>query len=283
MRRREFITLLGGAAAAWPVAARAQQPAKVPRIGLLGLGTASAWAPRLEPLREGLRDLGYVEGNTIIIEFRWADRIEQLREHAAALVDKKVDLIFAMTSTETEAARAATTTIPIVFATHADPVGLGHVASLPRPGGNITGLTVVQTDLTAKALEIFKEALPQATRIGVLFSPAVPSHVPTLKVVETAGRKLALNVHLQPVRTAEDFDAAFVTMAREGVDGFFVLGIYAYALSPRATSRPRASAPIAGAVRRSGQRGSGRFHELRAGCARPSPPRRDLHRQDSEG
>ena len=117
-----------------------------------------------------MRDLGYIEGETIIIEFRWVDGIEQLREHAAALVDMNVDLIFAITSTETEAARAATTTIPIVFATHADPVGLGHVASLPRPGGNITGLTVVQTDLTAKALELFKEVLPQATRIGVLFS-----------------------------------------------------------------------------------------------------------------
>ena len=101
MRRRQFITLLGGAAAAWPLAARAQQPAKVPRIGFLGLGTASAWAPRLEQLRAGLRDLGYVEGKTMIIEFRWADRIEQLREHAAALVEMKVDLIFAMTSTET--------------------------------------------------------------------------------------------------------------------------------------------------------------------------------------
>jgi putative ABC transport system substrate-binding protein len=167
MRRREFITLLGGTAAAWPLAARAQQDGRMRRIGFLGLGTASAWAPRLEPLRAGLRDLGYVEGKTMIIEFRWADRIEQLREHAAALVEMKVDLIFAMTSTETEAARAATTTIPIVFATHADPVGLGHVESLPRPGGNITGLTVVQTDLTAKALEIFEEALPQATRIGV--------------------------------------------------------------------------------------------------------------------
>jgi putative ABC transport system substrate-binding protein len=165
MKRRKFIALSAGAAA-WPLAASGQQAANVPHIGLLGLGTASAWAPRLEPLRAGLRDLGYVEGKTIIIEFRWADRIE-LREHAAALVEMKVDLIFAMTSTETEAAREATRTIPIVFATHADPVGLGHVMSLPRPGGNITGLTVVQTDLTAKALEIFEEALPQATRIGV--------------------------------------------------------------------------------------------------------------------
>src|SRR5262245_6746085 len=114
LQRREFITLLGGAAV-WPRGARAQRAAKGPRIGFLGLGTPSTWAPRLAPLREGLRDLGYVEGKTIDIEFRWADRFEQLREHAAALVEMKVDLIFAMTSTETEAARTATTTIPIVF------------------------------------------------------------------------------------------------------------------------------------------------------------------------
>jgi putative ABC transport system substrate-binding protein len=174
MRRREFLGVLGGAAAAWPLSARA----KVPRIGFLGLGTASAWEPRIEALRAGLRDFGYVEGKTMLIEFRWADRIEQLREHAAALVEMKVDVIFAMTSTETEAARAATTTIPIVFATHADPVGLGHVASLSRPGGNITGLTVVQTDLTAKALEIFKEALPQAMRIGCFSARRCPRTSP---------------------------------------------------------------------------------------------------------
>jgi putative tryptophan/tyrosine transport system substrate-binding protein len=221
VKRRDFITILGGAAVVWPLVAQSQPQARVPRIGLLGLGTASAWAPRLESLRAGLRDLGYIEGKTIIIEFRWADRIEQLREHAAALVEMQVDLIFAMTSTETEAARAATTTILIVFSNHADPVGLGHVASLTRPGGNITGLTVLQTELTAKALEIFREALPGAARIGVLFSPTVPSHVPTLRAVEAAGQRLALQAHLQPVRTAEDFDGAFAAMARQRVDGFF--------------------------------------------------------------
>jgi ABC-type uncharacterized transport system substrate-binding protein len=220
--RRKFLATLGGAVAAWPIASRAQQVAKVPRIGFLGLGTASAWTPRVEALRAGLRDIGYIEGKTIVIEFRWADGIEQLREHAVGLVRMNVDLIFATSSTETEAAQLATRTIPIVFGTHADPVGLGHVASLPRPSGNITGLTVLQTDLTAKTLEIFKEALPQATRIGVLFSPAAPSHAPTLQAVAAAGQKLALQAHLQPVRTVEDFDAAFAAMARERVDGFFV-------------------------------------------------------------
>jgi putative ABC transport system substrate-binding protein len=221
MKRREFITLLGGAAA-WPLAARAQQPARVPRIGFLRFGPASANAGRVEALRAGLRELGYVEGKTIVIEFGWAETVDQLYERAAELVRINVDVIFAMSSTETNAVRQATKTIPIVFAAHADPVGLGHVASLPRPGGNITGLTVLQTDLTAKALELFKEALPQATRFGVLWSPTAPSHRPTLQAAEAAGTKLGVQLHMLAVRTAEDFEGAFAIMARERVGGFFV-------------------------------------------------------------
>jgi len=142
MRRRDFLTLLGGTAAAWPLAARAQQAGKVYRIGYLGSGLPAFWATRVEALRTGLRGLGYVEGKNIVIEFRWAERVEQLPELAAELVRMNVDVIFAPSSTEAEPARQATKTIPIVFAVHADPVGLGHVASLPRPGGNITGLTI---------------------------------------------------------------------------------------------------------------------------------------------
>src|SRR5512145_1875694 len=219
MRRRDVLTLLGGVAASavWPLAARAQPPGKVARLGFLKFGPASAFAGRVEVLRTGLRALGYVEGKNMVIEFRWAETVDQLAELAAELVRMNVDIIFATSSTDVGAVGPLTTTIPIVFATHSDPVGLGHVASLPRPGGNITGLTVVQTDLTAKALEIFKEALPQATRIGVLFSPAVPSHAPTLRTVAAAGQKLALAAHLQQVRTVEDFDAAFAAMARDGL------------------------------------------------------------------
>src|SRR5262245_16577368 len=133
MKRREFITLLGGAAAAWPLAARAQQqPAKIPRIGYLGFDTAAGSAPRVEALRTGLRELGYIEGNNILIEFRWAETVDQLHDLAGELARSNVDIIFATSSTEVEPARQATKTIPIVFATHADPVGLGHVASLPR-------------------------------------------------------------------------------------------------------------------------------------------------------
>jgi len=223
MRRRKFITLLGSAAAAWPLAVRAQQPAKVPRIGFLGFGLASADADRIEALRTGLRDLGYVEGKNIVIEFRWTERIDQLPELAAELVRMNVDLIFAPSSTQVEAARQATKTIPIVFANHADPVGVGHVASLAHPGGNITGLSVLLTDLVAKQLEILKEAVPQATRIGVLFSPTAPSHRPALRTLETAGQTLGVQLQLVPVRTAEDFDGTFAMMAQDRVDGCLVV------------------------------------------------------------
>ena len=192
--RRELLTALGGAAAAWPLAAHAQQATKVPRIGFLGLAPASASASRVEALRAGLRDHGYVEGKDIVIEFRWAEGVEQLPELAAELVRMNVDLIFAPSSTFVEPARQATKTIPIVFALHADPVGVGHVASLARPGGNITGLSSLLTELGAKELEILKEAVPQAKRIGVLWNPTTPSHQPALKAVEAAGAKLGVPV-----------------------------------------------------------------------------------------
>jgi ABC-type uncharacterized transport system substrate-binding protein len=223
MKRREFISLLGGAAVAWPLAARAQQPSNGTRIGFLRFGSASGSANRVEALQTGLRELGYDEGKNIVIEFRWAETVDQLPELAAELARMNVDVIFAMSSTEVEAARQATNTIPIVFATHADPVGLGHVASLARPGGNITRLTILLTDLAAKQLEIFKEAVPQATRIGVLFSPTAPSHRPALQAIETAAQKLGVQLHMVPVRTAEDFDGAFAMMVRERVGGFLVV------------------------------------------------------------
>ena len=222
MRRRKFITLLGGAAAVWPLAARAQQ-AKVARIAFLDLGATSTRLIWVEALRAGLRDLGYVEGRNIVIEFRWAERVEQLPAHAAELVQMNVDLIFAPSSTTVEAARQATKTIPIVFAIHADPVGIGHVASLARPGGNITGLSMLLTDLVAKELEIFKEAVPQTTRIGILWNPTTPSHRPAVQAVEAASEKLGVQPLMLPARTVEDFDSAFLTMTRDRAGGFLVV------------------------------------------------------------
>jgi putative tryptophan/tyrosine transport system substrate-binding protein len=222
MRRREFIALLGGAAAAWPLPLRAQEATKVPRIGFLRHGSAAANVNRLEAMRTGLRQLGHLEGKTIIIEPRWAETIDQLPDLAAELVN--VDVIFATSSTEVEPARQATRTIPIVFATHADPVGIGHVVSLPRPGGNITGLTMLLTDLAAKELEILKEAVPQATRIGVLWSPTVPSHPPAVQAIKDAGEKLGLTLRLVPAGAAEDFDSALASMAAEQVSAVLALG-----------------------------------------------------------
>jgi putative tryptophan/tyrosine transport system substrate-binding protein len=178
----------------------------------------------VEALRVGLRDLGYVEGKNIVIEFRWAEGADQLRELAAELVRMNVDVIFASSSTLVEPARQATRTIPIVFSNHADPVGIGHVASLARPGGNITGLSMVLTDLVTKELEILKEAVPQATRIGVLWNPTTPSHPPAVKAVEAVGVKLRVALHMVPVRTIEDFDGAFAAMTRERVGGFLDIG-----------------------------------------------------------
>jgi putative ABC transport system substrate-binding protein len=222
MKRREFITLLGGAAATCPLAARAQQSDQMRRVGFLAFGTVSAWANRIEALRVSLRELGYVEGRNIAIEVRRTENIEQLSALAAELVRLRVDLILAPSSTEVAAAREATSAIPIVFATHADPVGLGHVVSLPRPGGNITGLTVLQTDLTAKALEILKTAVPRATRFGVLWSPTAPSYRPTLQAALTAAEKLGIELQMLPMNTAGDIDAAFVAMSDKNTDAFFV-------------------------------------------------------------
>ena len=221
MQRHEFIMLVGYAAVARPLAARAQ-PANMPRIGFLRFGPAAANVGRVEALRAGLRQLGYVEGKNIVIEFRWAETVEQLSELAAELVRMNVDVIFALSSTEVEPARHMTKTIPIVFGGHADPVGLGHVASLARPGGNITGLTVVLTDVVAKQLEILKEVVPQATRIGVLFSPSAPSHRPAVQALETAGVGLGVSFVMVPIRAVEDFGSAFATMARQQVGGLVV-------------------------------------------------------------
>jgi len=222
VKRREFIAALGGAAV-WPVVAEAQ-PARIARIGFLDLAPASAWTNEVAAFRAGLRDLGYEEGKNIVIEFRWADNVDQLPELAAELVRLKVDLIIAPASTEVEPVRQATKTIPIVFAQHADPVGLGHVASLAHPGGNITGVSMVLTELAAKALQILDDAMPSAKQIGVLWNPTTPSHTVVVKEVETAAKDLGLQLIMLPIKTVADFDGVFSTMVRERADGFLVPG-----------------------------------------------------------
>jgi putative ABC transport system substrate-binding protein len=201
----------------------AQQPAKVHQIGYLLSGPPASWANRVEALRMGLRDLGYVEGKNIAIAFRSAETADRLPELAADLVRLNVDVIFATSSTEVEAARRATKAIPIVFATHADAVSLGHVASLARPGGNITGLSMLLTELAAKELEIMKQALPHMKRVCVLLTLTAPSHRPASHAVEAAAQQLGVQVLKVPVRTPEDLDGAFAVMARERVHGFLAV------------------------------------------------------------
>ena len=222
MNRRDFTALVGGAAA-WPLALRAQQPPRLARIGWLGVGNASAYASLVDGLRVGLRDLGYVEGENIVIEFRWADTVEQMPKSAAELVAMKVDVIFASSSTQVAPARQVTTSIPIVFASHADPVGVGDVATLARPGGNITGLSMLLTELVAKELELLKEAVPNANRMGVLWNPTTPSHAAALKAVEVSGARLGIDLLMVPVRTAQDFEGALTTMTQEHVGGLLVV------------------------------------------------------------
>lgn len=224
MRRRDLIAGIVGSLAAWPLAARAQQSENVPRIGFLRLGPTASHATRIAALRSGLRELGYVEGKNIAIEFRWAETVEQLSALAAELVRMNVNVIFATSSTEVGIVQPLTKTIPIVFATHADPIGVGHVANLSHPGGNITGLSMLMTELAGKALEVFKEVLPHATRFGVLFTPTAPSHIPMLQAAEAVGAKLRIALHKEAVQSVDEFDGAFATMARERVDGVMVHG-----------------------------------------------------------
>jgi putative ABC transport system substrate-binding protein len=222
VKRREFIALLGSAAVVWPAAVHAQQPGKIYRIGFLGDSPADSEST--EAFWQGLRDLGYVEGRNITIEYRWAEgKPERMRELAEELVRLNVDVIIVPSSIYTEAAKRATSTIPIVFVGHADPVGTGHVTSLSRPGGNITGLSVMMTETSVKSLELLKQAVLGLARVAVIFDPATPSHKPALKAVETAGPLLGLQVQPVPVPSATEFDRAFLAIVRERADAVLVL------------------------------------------------------------
>ncbi len=181
-----------------------------------------------------LRDLGYVEGQTIAIEYRWAEgKPERMRELAEELVRLKVDVIVAPSSIYTAAAKRATSTIPIIFFSHADPIGSGHVANLARPGGNITGLSLMMTETSVKGLELLKEAVPRLSRVAVVWDPATPSHGPGLRAIEVAAAARGFRIQSLGVRTATEYESAFSAMGRERADGVLVLSTPLYIASAR--------------------------------------------------
>jgi putative tryptophan/tyrosine transport system substrate-binding protein len=223
MKRREFITLLGGAAAAWPLAARAQQPA-MPVIGYLDLRSPEAVANRLPGFRQGLKESGYIENENVVIAYRWAEnQPHRLQELAADLVRRGVAVIVTAGPPPTFAAKAATTTIPIVFLVGDDPVRLGLVASLARPGGNMTGINIFNVELAAKRLELLRELVPRAARIALLVNPADVAITETqVKEVRAAARAIGLQIQVFNADSSPEIDAAFETISRERPDAIFV-------------------------------------------------------------
>ncbi|HEX9569679.1 MAG TPA: ABC transporter substrate-binding protein [Rhodospirillales bacterium] len=223
MDRRTFIASMVGAILSAPLAAEAQQAGKIYRVGFLW-DSPAVFPDAIEAFRQGLRNLGYVEGRSVAIEYRWAEgKPERMRELAEELVRLKVDVIVAPSSIYTGAAKRATSTIPIIFMSHADPLRTGHVASLGRPGGNITGLTIMMTETNVKGLELFKEAVPWLSRVAVVWDPATPSHEPGLKAVEVAGPSMGLRIQSVAVRSATEYESAFSAIIRERADGVLVL------------------------------------------------------------
>jgi ABC-type uncharacterized transport system substrate-binding protein len=223
MRRRNFIALLGSAAAAWPLAARAQQA--VPVIGFLHSGSLDTYVDELRAFHRGLKETGYVEGENFAIEYRWADdQIDRLPALAAELVRRPVALIAALGGTPSAfAAKAATATIPILFNVGDDPVRLGLVASLARPGGNLTGNNIFTTEVSAKRFELLRELVPGAARVAVLVNPAIAATAAsTVSDVEAAARATGLQIRVLNASNSREIDVAFATLGRERPDALLV-------------------------------------------------------------
>src|SRR5215831_19807390 len=223
IKRRKFITLLGGAAA-WPLAARAQQPA-MPVIGFLTPTSPDAQADRLRAFRLGLKETGHIEGENVTIAYRWADnQIDRVPELVADLVHRKAAVIATVGDQTALAAKATTTTIPIVFVAGEDPVSMGLVASLARPGGNMTGVNIFVNEVVAKRLELLRELVPGLARVAVLVNPRNTLTETILRDVAAASRAMGLQAQVLNVNTSDEIDAAFATFVRERPDAIFVSG-----------------------------------------------------------
>jgi putative ABC transport system substrate-binding protein len=222
MRRRQFLGVLSGVVA-WPLILRAQQAGRVHRIGFLW-ENPNTFPDALEAFRQELRRLGYIEAGNLSIEFRWAEGdTGRMRELAEELVRLQVDVIVTPSSVYTAAAKQATSTIPIVFMSHADPLRTGHVASLARPGGNVTGFSLMMTETNVKGLELLKETIPDLSRVAVLYEPATPSHGPGLEAAKEAGPTLGLHIQAVAAPSAAEYESAFSTMSKERAQAVLVL------------------------------------------------------------
>jgi putative ABC transport system substrate-binding protein len=223
MRRREFITLVGSAVAGWPFTALAQQSA-MPVIGFLESGTLAEFADRVDAFREGLRKFGYIEGETVKVEYRFANgHYGELPSMASDLVGRQVAVLVATGSPNSaQAAQAATQTIPIVFANGGDPVELGLVSTVNRPGGNTTGVTFFNSSLAPKRMELVRELVPKATIVGVLVNPRNPNTEADIKVLQTAGRSVGLDVLIVNAVSDSDFEPAFAVFAQRHVDAIII-------------------------------------------------------------
>jgi putative tryptophan/tyrosine transport system substrate-binding protein len=224
MRRREFITLLGGAAAAWPMAAGAQQPGKLPTIGFLSGGAATQNSHWVAAFVQRLRELGWIEGRTIAIDVRWGEaRVERFAEFAAEFVRRRVDVIVTQATQPVVAAMRATSVIPIIFVGTGDPVGAGLVASLARPGGNVTGLSLLNPDLAGKRVELLREVIPALRRLAIMFDIGNPASVRDIGEVQIAARTLGLEVIPLEMQRAEDIMPAFEAL-KGRAEAMFVAG-----------------------------------------------------------
>jgi putative ABC transport system substrate-binding protein len=224
MRRRSFLTSLGASAAAWPLAARSQQLA-IPVIGYLRSGTAAGSVKNLAAFRQGLGSIGYVEGRNVAIEYRYADfQNDRLPALAADLLRRQMALIYAGDTTAALAAKAANTMIPIVFRTGADPVSMGLVPNLNRPGGNVTGVSFLATTTVAIRLQMLHEVAPKAAVIGALINPTNPNAEPNAREAQEAARKLGLELHVLHVSRDQDIDAAFATLVQRRAEALVIDG-----------------------------------------------------------
>jgi putative ABC transport system substrate-binding protein len=220
MKRREFITLLGGAAAAWPLVARAQQPA-VPIIGFLGLAPASGNAGRIEAFRVGLREFGFAENNNIAIDFRWVENPDQLRKFTAELVQRQAAAIVTSGNATTVAAKSATSAIPIVFSVADDPVRLGLVASFNKPGGNMTGVSLISGALGAKRLELLRELVPATKLIAILANPSNPAEA-SQRDEQAAANAIGQQILVLTATTEHDIETAFASLATQHAGAIIV-------------------------------------------------------------